>query len=57
MLSWSSNDGLAQTIQSTSAFYRIAFAWDAPTGRAQRVELRTKNKDLKIKTSPWLRAK
>lgn len=55
-LTWKNQDGLMRAIQSPG-YYRITFAWDAPTDRAQRVELRAKDKELKVRTSPWLRAK
>ena len=56
-LTWKNQDGLTRVIQSPSAFYRVTFDWNAPTDRAQRVELRAKDKELKVRTSPWLRAK
>ena len=56
-LTWKNQDGLTRAIQSSSTFYRATFAWNAPTDRAQRVELRTKDKGLKVQTSPWLRVK
>ena len=56
-LTWKSQDGLVRAIQSPSAYYRVTFAWDAPIDRAQRVELRAKDKNLKVRTSPWLRFK
>lgn len=55
LLTWSSRDGLARAIQTTATYYRIIFAWDAPTDRAQRVELRTTDKTLKIRTSSMLK--
>lgn len=57
LLTWSSRDGLARAVQATATYYRITFAWDAPTDRAQRVELRASDKNLKIQTSRVLRAK
>ena len=56
-LTWKNQDGLRNAIHSQPGYYRVTFAWDAPTDRAQRVELRAKDKDLKVRTSPWLRAK
>ncbi len=56
-LTWKNQDGLARAIQSPSAYYRATFVWDAPTDRSQRVELRARDKELKVRTSPWLRAK
>lgn len=56
-LTWKNQDGLMHAIQSPTGYYRATFAWDAPTERAQRVELRAKDKELKVRTSPWLRAK
>ena len=56
-LTWKNQDALMRAIQSQAGYYRLTFAWDAPTNRAQRVELRAKDKDLKVRTSPWLRAK
>lgn len=57
LLTWSSHDGLARAIHSPPGYYRLAFVWDARTDRAQRVELRTKDKNLKIRTSSVLKAK
>jgi hypothetical protein len=56
-LTFSNRDGLVRAIHSQPGYYRATFTWNASTDRAQRVELRTKQKDLKIRTSPWLRAK
>jgi hypothetical protein len=56
-LTWKSQDGLVRAIQTPSAYYRVTFAWDAPIDRAQRVELRAKDKNVKVRTSPWLRPK
>ena len=56
-LTWKRQDGLARAIRSPSAYYRVTFTWDAPIDRAQRVELRAKDKNVKVRTSPWLRLK
>ena len=57
LLSWANHDGLTRAVQSTAAYYRVTFDWTAPTDRAQRVELRTKDKTLKIRTSSVLKPK
>ena len=56
-LTFSNRDGLVRAIHSQPGYYRATFTWNAPTDRAQRVELRTKDKALKVRTSPWLRAR
>ena len=56
-LTFSNRDGLVRAIHSQPGYYRATFSWNAPTDRAQRVELRTKDKALKVRTSPWLRAR
>ena len=56
-LTFSNRDGLVRAIHAQPGYYRATFTWDAPTERAQRVELRTKDRALKVRTSPWLRAR
>lgn len=55
LLTWADHSALARTIQSTATYYRVTFDWNAPSVRAQRVELRSKDKSLKMRTSTWLR--
>ena len=55
LLSWADHAALARTLQSTATYYRVTFDWNAPSARAQRVELRAKDKSLKMRTSAWLR--
>ena len=57
LLTWSSQDSLTRVVQSTGTYYRVTFDWDVPNDRPQRVELRAADKDLKIKTSNFLRSK
>jgi len=57
LLTWSNHDALERTLQSSRAYHRLTFAWNAANDRVQRVELRAPDKDIKIKTSPWLRPK
>lgn len=57
LLTWASYDGLIRAVQSTGTYYRATFDWNAPMDRAQRVELRTKDKNLKVRTSSWIRTK
>ena len=54
-LTWNNREGLVRTIHSQPGYYRATFTWNAPTDRAQRVELRAKDKSLKIKTSPLMK--
>ena len=57
LLSWASGEALAREVLSAPSFYRITFAWDAPTDRAQRVELKANDKSLTLRTSSVLNLK
>jgi hypothetical protein len=51
LLTWSDHEGLTRAIQSTETYYRVTFDWNAPSDRAQRVDLRANDRRLKLRTS------
>jgi hypothetical protein len=54
LLTWANSDGIARALIATRRVYRATFAADPNAGAPQRVEVKVKRSDVKVRTSPTL---